>query len=189
MVDDVGCEETRLGDVRDHPDGFVHLRVILLEPAEKRRQSVERYERDFTLGVELREGVYERYRCSRWSYSVRTDGVTKDERFGPDDDAVLLVVWREPHLILDRPDATPHGVFVLFVAHDDNIAAPVDGRLPDHSGVLKCDCHRVVRGHGRFAATGAPDQAPQALTLTTEPQSNVERYDALRRLREARHAS
>jgi len=34
-----------------------------------------------------------------------------------------------------------------------------------------------------------PIKAPQALTLTTEPQSNVERYDALRRLKEARHAS
>jgi hypothetical protein len=31
-------------------------------------------------------------------------------------------------------------------------------------------------------------KAPQALTLT-EPQSNVERYDALRKVREARHAS
>jgi hypothetical protein len=27
------------------------------------------------------------------------------------------------------------------------------------------------------------------LALTTEPQANVERYDALRRVREARHAS
>jgi hypothetical protein len=27
------------------------------------------------------------------------------------------------------------------------------------------------------------------LTLTTEPQANVERYDALRKAREARHAS
>jgi hypothetical protein len=30
---------------------------------------------------------------------------------------------------------------------------------------------------------------PNALTLTTEPQANVERYDALRRRKEARHAS
>jgi hypothetical protein len=34
-----------------------------------------------------------------------------------------------------------------------------------------------------------PIKAPQALTLTTEPQANVERYDALRKTREARHAS
>ena len=32
-------------------------------------------------------------------------------------------------------------------------------------------------------------QPPQALTLTKEPQANVERYDALRKAREARHAS
>jgi hypothetical protein len=30
---------------------------------------------------------------------------------------------------------------------------------------------------------------PDALTLTSEPQANVERYDALRQAREARHAS
>ena len=30
---------------------------------------------------------------------------------------------------------------------------------------------------------------PNALTLTTEPQANVERYDALRKAPEARHAS
>ena len=30
---------------------------------------------------------------------------------------------------------------------------------------------------------------PNALTLTSEPQANVERYDALRQAREARHAS
>ena len=46
--------------------------------------------------------------------------------------------------------------------------------------------HRLVDGK----PTDAPTiKAPQALTLTTEPQSNVQRYDALRRLREARHAS
>jgi hypothetical protein len=32
-------------------------------------------------------------------------------------------------------------------------------------------------------------KAPQALTLTTEPRADVERYDALRKVREARHAS
>jgi hypothetical protein len=30
-----------------------------------------------------------------------------------------------------------------------------------------------------------PIKAPQALTLTNEPQANVERYDALRKAREA----
>jgi hypothetical protein len=32
-------------------------------------------------------------------------------------------------------------------------------------------------------------RAPQALTLSREPEANVERYDALRKLKEARHAS
>ena len=46
--------------------------------------------------------------------------------------------------------------------------------------------HRLVDGK----PTDTPTiKAPQALTLTTEPQSNVERYDALRKVREARHAS
>ena len=34
-----------------------------------------------------------------------------------------------------------------------------------------------------------PVKPPGALTLTTEPQTNVERYDALRKARETRHAS
>jgi len=34
-----------------------------------------------------------------------------------------------------------------------------------------------------------PVKPPNALTLITEPQANVERYDALRKAREARHAS
>jgi hypothetical protein len=34
-----------------------------------------------------------------------------------------------------------------------------------------------------------PIKAPQALTLTTEPQANVERYDVLRKDREARYAA
>ena len=34
-----------------------------------------------------------------------------------------------------------------------------------------------------------PIKAPQALTLTTEPRADVERYDALRKVPEARHAS
>ena len=46
--------------------------------------------------------------------------------------------------------------------------------------------HRLVDGK----PTDAPTiKAPQALTLTTEPRADVERYDALRKAREARHAS
>ena len=46
--------------------------------------------------------------------------------------------------------------------------------------------HRLVDGKPMDTP---PIKAPQALTLTTEPQANVERYDALRKAREARHAS
>ena len=46
--------------------------------------------------------------------------------------------------------------------------------------------HRL--GEGKPVDT-PPIKAPQALTLTNEPHANVERYDALRKAREARHAS
>ena len=46
--------------------------------------------------------------------------------------------------------------------------------------------HRLVDGKPMDTP---PIKAPQALTLTNEPQANVERYDALRKAREARHAS
>ncbi len=46
--------------------------------------------------------------------------------------------------------------------------------------------HRLVDGKPIDAP---PVKPPSALTLTTEPQANVERYDALRKAREARHAS
>ena len=45
--------------------------------------------------------------------------------------------------------------------------------------------HRLVDGKPTNAA---PVKPPNALTLTTEPQANVERHDALRKAREARHA-
>ena len=46
--------------------------------------------------------------------------------------------------------------------------------------------HRLIDGKRIDPPAGKP---PNALTLTTEPQANVERYDALRQAREARHAS
>jgi hypothetical protein len=46
--------------------------------------------------------------------------------------------------------------------------------------------HRLVDGKPMDTP---PINAPQALALNTEPQANVERYDALRKAREARHAS
>ena len=46
--------------------------------------------------------------------------------------------------------------------------------------------HRLVDGKPMDTPS---IKAPQALTLNTEPRANVERYDALRKTREARHAS
>ena len=46
--------------------------------------------------------------------------------------------------------------------------------------------HRLIDGKPIDPPAVKP---PNALTLTTEPQANVERYDALRKAREARHAS
>jgi hypothetical protein len=46
--------------------------------------------------------------------------------------------------------------------------------------------HRLVDGKPIDPPAVKP---PSALTLTAEPQANVERYDALRKVREARHAS
>ncbi|PZQ85411.1 MAG: IS21 family transposase [Ancylobacter novellus] len=46
--------------------------------------------------------------------------------------------------------------------------------------------HRLIDG---TPVTVPSIEAPPALALTTEPQANVERYDALRRAREGHHAS
>ena len=46
--------------------------------------------------------------------------------------------------------------------------------------------HRLVDGK---AITPPTIDAPQALMLTNEPKANVERYDALRKASETRHAS
>ena len=46
--------------------------------------------------------------------------------------------------------------------------------------------HRLIDGR---PVTPPTIEAPQALVLTTEPRANVERYDALRRIGDARHAS
>jgi len=46
--------------------------------------------------------------------------------------------------------------------------------------------HRLIDGKPIASPTV---QAPQALALTAEPLADVERYDALRQAKEARHAS
>jgi hypothetical protein len=78
----------------------------------------------------------------------------------------------------------------LVLQHDEQavlaaVELALEAGAPTKTHILNL-LHRLVDGK----PTDAPTiKAPQALTLTTEPQSNVERYDALRRLREARHAS
>jgi hypothetical protein len=81
-------------------------------------------------------------------------------------------------------------ILALVLQHDEQavlaaVELAVEAGAPTKTHILNL-LHRLVDGK----STDAPTiKAPQALTLTTEPQSNVERYDALRRLREARHAS
>jgi transposase len=81
-------------------------------------------------------------------------------------------------------------ILALVLQHDEQavlaaVELALEAGAPTKTHILNL-LHRLVDGK----PTDAPTiKAPQALTLTTEPQSNVERYDALRRLREARHAS
>jgi transposase len=79
--------------------------------------------------------------------------------------------------------------FSAMVSHFLSVLAAVemalDAGAPTKTHILNL-LHRLVDGKPIDAP---PIKAPQALVLTTEPQANVERYDALRKTREARHAS
>lgn len=57
--------------------------------------------------------------------------------------------------------------------------------VPTKTHVLNL-LHRLVDGK---SVTPPTIDAPQALILTNEPKANVERYDALMRTTEDRHAS
>src|ERR1700751_3132287 len=81
-------------------------------------------------------------------------------------------------------------VLALVLQHDEQavlaaVELALEAGAPSKTHILNL-LHRLVDGKPTHTPT---IKAPQALALTTEPQSNVERYDALRRLREARHAS
>jgi len=81
-------------------------------------------------------------------------------------------------------------ILALVLQHDEQVVlAAVDLALkagvPTKTHILNV-LHRLIDGKPAPTPTLA---APQALTLTTEPLANVERYDALRRIRDARHAS
>jgi hypothetical protein len=81
-------------------------------------------------------------------------------------------------------------ILALVLQHDEQavlaaVELALEAGAPTKTHILNL-LHRLVDGK---PIDPPPVRAPQALTLTTEPQANVERYDALRRLREARHAS
>jgi hypothetical protein len=61
----------------------------------------------------------------------------------------------------------------------------LEAGVPTKTHILNL-LHRLVDGKPIDPPAVKP---PSALTLTAEPQANVERYDALRKVREARHAS
>jgi hypothetical protein len=60
----------------------------------------------------------------------------------------------------------------------------LEAGVPTKTHVLNL-LHRLVDGK----SSTPPIDAPQALTLVNEPKANVERYDALRKVGEVRHAS
>ena len=81
-------------------------------------------------------------------------------------------------------------ILALVLQHDEQavltaVELALEAGAPTKTHILNV-LHRLVDGKLMDAPAV---KAPQALTLTTEPQANVERYDALRQAREARHAS
>jgi len=81
-------------------------------------------------------------------------------------------------------------ILALVLQHDEQavltaVELALEAGAPTKTHILNL-LHRLVDGKPMDTP---PIMAPQALTLATEPQANVERYDALRKVREARHAS
>ena len=81
-------------------------------------------------------------------------------------------------------------ILALVLHHDEQavisaVSMALEAGVPTKTHILNL-LHRLIDGTPLSTPT---IPAPSALTLTTEPQANVERYDALRRAREARHAS
>ncbi len=81
-------------------------------------------------------------------------------------------------------------ILALVLQHDEQavltaVELALEAGAPTKTHILNL-LHRLVDGKPTDAP---PVKPPNALTLTTEPQANVERYDALRRRKEARHAS
>ncbi len=81
-------------------------------------------------------------------------------------------------------------ILALVLQHDEQavltaVELALEAGAPTKTHILNL-LHRLIDGK---TIDPPAIKAPQALTLTTEPQANVERYDALRKLREPRHAS
>jgi hypothetical protein len=81
-------------------------------------------------------------------------------------------------------------ILALVLQHDEQavltaVELALEAGAPTKTHILNL-LHRLINGKPIDPPAVKP---PQALTLTSEPQANVERYDALRKAREARHAS
>ncbi len=81
-------------------------------------------------------------------------------------------------------------ILALVLQHDEQavltaVQLALEAGAPTKTHILNL-LHRLVDGK---PVDAPPVKPPNALTLPTEPQANVERYDALRKGREARHAS
>jgi hypothetical protein len=81
-------------------------------------------------------------------------------------------------------------ILALVLQHDEQavlaaVELALEAGAPTKTHILNV-LHRLVDGKPIDPPAVKP---PNALTLTTEPQANVERYDALRKAPEARHAS
>ncbi|MBO6895177.1 MAG: IS21 family transposase [Roseibium sp.] len=81
-------------------------------------------------------------------------------------------------------------ILALVLHHDEQavltaVETALEAGVPTKTHVLNL-LHRLTDGK---LVTPPTIQAPQALTLSQEPKANVERYDALRKLKQTRNAS
>jgi transposase len=99
---------------------------------------------------------------------------------------------RLQHHLLKRPggDREMVEILALVLQHDEQavlcaVEMALDTGVPTKTHILNL-LHRLVDGKPSISPTL---DAPQALILTKEPRADVGRYDALRGVRETRHAS
>lgn len=96
------------------------------------------------------------------------------------------------HHLIGKPggDREMVEILSLVLQHDEQavltaVEIALQGGVPTKTHILNL-LHRLIDGKPLSAAV---IDAPQALGLINEPKANVERYDALRPVREVRHAS